>query len=221
MRFKTLLLGAIFAAGVSLAASTPASAAFLGICDNAAAEGGCPALNTSSEDPFINFGANDFEGSFQINAAIVQQGLNNPTNTAVSEGAGPNPDEIDFSGAWLLGGPINAQNETVFFTERTGGISDVLHFTYSSDANGFGHLDGFVMSDLEGTIDPAFLSSRGIFATRTVSENHPFDFSNTNITAIFQSGVPEPATWALMVLGIGGIGASLRTARRRQALAAV
>ena len=28
-------------------------------------------------------------------------------------------------------------------------------------------------------------------------------------------GIPEPATWALMVLGIGGVGVSLRTRRRR------
>jgi hypothetical protein len=32
-------------------------------------------------------------------------------------------------------------------------------------------------------------------------------------------GVPEPATWALMLLGFGGLGAALRSARRRQALA--
>ena len=30
------------------------------------------------------------------------------------------------------------------------------------------------------------------------------------------AGVPEPATWALMILGFGGIGAALRTNRRRR-----
>ncbi|MDP3855776.1 MAG: PEPxxWA-CTERM sorting domain-containing protein [Phenylobacterium sp.] len=32
-------------------------------------------------------------------------------------------------------------------------------------------------------------------------------------------GVPEPATWAMMIIGFGGVGAALRGARRRQALA--
>jgi hypothetical protein len=39
------------------------------------------------------------------------------------------------------------------------------------------------------------------------------------IGASIQGGVPEPASWALMILGFGGVGAVLRT-RRRPALAA-
>lgn len=37
-------------------------------------------------------------------------------------------------------------------------------------------------------------------------QNKPVDFSLT----VNSSGVPEPATWALMILGFGGIGAALR-----------
>jgi hypothetical protein len=33
--------------------------------------------------------------------------------------------------------------------------------------------------------------------------------------SIGSAGVPEPAAWALMILGFGGVGASLRAARRR------
>ena len=34
------------------------------------------------------------------------------------------------------------------------------------------------------------------------------------------SGVPEPASWALMILGFGGVGGAVRTSRRRSTLAA-
>jgi hypothetical protein len=39
------------------------------------------------------------------------------------------------------------------------------------------------------------------------------------IGATLQGGVPEPASWALMILGFGGVGAMLRANRRRMALA--
>jgi hypothetical protein len=41
--------------------------------------------------------------------------------------------------------------------------------------------------------------------------------SSTNSLEV--GGVPEPATWAVMLLGFGGIGASMRGARRKQGAA--
>jgi hypothetical protein len=49
----------------------------------------------------------------------------------------------------------------------------------------------------------------------------PTDDWQTAARAVFippgQGGVPEPSTWAMMLLGFGGMGAMLRTARRRKA----
>lgn len=42
------------------------------------------------------------------------------------------------------------------------------------------------------------------------------EFTGSDLTA----GVPEPASWSLMLMGFGGLGAMLRSQRRRQALAA-
>jgi hypothetical protein len=39
------------------------------------------------------------------------------------------------------------------------------------------------------------------------------------VGATLQAGVPEPASWALMILGFGGVGAVLRTRRQRMAVA--
>ncbi|MFL5298194.1 MAG: PEPxxWA-CTERM sorting domain-containing protein, partial [Phenylobacterium sp.] len=38
--------------------------------------------------------------------------------------------------------------------------------------------------------------------------------------AVGVAGVPEPASWALMILGFGGVGSALRTRRRMAATAA-
>jgi hypothetical protein len=175
---------------------------------------------------------NDFEFGFQINSLTVQQGLGNLTTSTVSELATAGINSIDgaaendFSAAWILGGPIVATNQTVFFTEPGGGISDVLHYTYSQDANGNGHLDGTVISDTETPLSVADLNAAGIFATQTLSEatvfagGKAFDFSNTNITANFTSDVPEASTWAMLLIGFAGMGlAGYRASQKSAALA--
>ena len=42
---------------------------------------------------------------------------------------------------------------------------------------------------------------------------------NINISAPLSSAVPEPATWAMMIIGFGAVGSMVRTSRRRQAYA--
>jgi len=44
-------------------------------------------------------------------------------------------------------------------------------------------------------------------------------FSASNITGSFGGAVPEPATWGLMIMGFGGVGALLRSRRRQAAFA--
>ncbi len=206
---RHLSVAGLAAMGIALMAAQPANAAAVFICDAGLPDGIC-ANGVNSPDPNITISANDFEGSFQLNSLTIQHGLGNPTTTLVTEAAHSGVNVIDgaaendFSGTWILGAPIVNENETVFFTSKfndgrgdeTGvtGVSDVLHFTYSEDSNGFGHLDGTVISDVSGGISIADLNAAGIFATLPfVDENAgPFNFSNTNITALFQStSVPE------------------------------
>ena len=52
------------------------------------------------------------------------------------------------------------------------------------------------------------------------SDNHTVGYYK-DITGTPVSGVPEPATWAMMILGFGAAGAMVRSQRRRTGLAAL
>jgi len=80
-------------------------------------------------------------------------------------------------------------------------------FTFDGGASvltrSFDNLAGFQTFDF----DIANLSSVRI------SADSPFQIDNVRLTAA--AAVPEPGTWAMMLIGFGGIGAAMRSSRRR------
>lgn len=65
----------------------------------------------------------------------------------------------------------------------------------------------------------------GIYDSGTPNGLYSGDFKDTSfgaqsisVTYSSVSSAPEPATWALMIVGFGGLGAALRRSRRRMAL---
>ena len=70
------------------------------------------------------------------------------------------------------------------------------------------NLDGFLVDG----------SPSGGFWTKEQAVNSAFIRGKIDLYSV-ASGVPEPATWAMMIIGFGGVGTMVRSARRRQMLA--
>lgn len=62
-----------------------------------------------------------------------------------------------------------------------------------------------------------WLLNLGSTPTSSITINNGQGVSNAQIFATGTPPVPEPATWAMMLLGFGGIGMALRRSRRRTA----
>ena len=71
------------------------------------------------------------------------------------------------------------------------------------------NLDGFLVDG----------SPSGGFWTKENAVNSAYIRGKIDLYSV-ASGVPEPATWAMMIIGFGGVGTMVRSARRRQMLAA-
>ena len=127
----------------------------------------------------------------------------------------------DFTAGYIV---LNESNQ---YGENNKVFSDA--FAILPDADGQ-HASAYFISDgATQTEKDAFLAAVGsapLLATLTETGapqdvSHYF-FPTGNGTALVQSDVdaaPEPAAWSLIIIGVGGIGASLRS-RRRKAVAA-
>lgn len=90
--------------------------------------------------------------------------------------------------------------------------------------NSFGSNDNLLFVAQNPLLDFNGFSFTGSFGNRNVYYQNayhnfgdPFDNLTFSITAV-TAGVPEPATWAMMLIGFGAIGVALRRRRRTSAL---
>ena len=74
----------------------------------------------------------------------------------------------------------------------------------------------FIVSDTLDNLSLASLKVGDVFDKQNIyAAVDIFDKATGNVGATI--GTPEPATWAMMLMGFGGLGAALRMSRRRQA----
>lgn len=85
---------------------------------------------------------------------------------------------------------------------------------------------GTASRNSDGQAHAAVQSNYGALGTTLVSfedlRNGPFDYNDLSFSfsGTLAGGVPEPATWALMILGFGGVAGAMRTRSRKVAFAA-
>jgi hypothetical protein len=217
--FKTLLPVAVAAA--ALAASASANAATT--ITIGASNGGAPTTLTSTTNP----------GS--TNAGVLGAAVGNFDVNNITASFGPLPDLLSST---ALDTSNNGLGGTLDVYVTIQGLTSAMAHTFKSS------LTENVLSAGWTVTESTFLNNdNALFGTETLLTSHPFTdigtfigtstpgtsdlFSVTelyHITAVGKgnaqstidvSGVPEPATWGLMILGFGGVGAMVR-GRRRQ-----
>jgi len=168
---------------------------------------------------------NDFEsgpaGFVGAGAGFVIQNNNDP------QGAPP-ASSVPFGTNYLsvLGGGTASYNFTGYVTRfqfdwgsldsyntltinYTGGPSIVIPgTTFVNAANG-----NQVLPLTNGLFSVNATGGEVFTSISLASSQNSFEIDN------LATGVPEPATWAMMIIGFGGVGSMLRSARRKQAAA--
>lgn len=109
-----------------------------------------------------------------------------------------------FNNAWIQGsGGVGGMDVTV----SNGGSA-----TFASNYYDVGRFE-------PGTDEFTFKLGTITAPLGRANANAALNSFRAHVTGSFQAGVPEPATWALMITGFFGAGAALRSNRRRKALA--
>lgn len=151
-------------------------------------------INQLLNGPATTSGAGYNPGTYSIDAGTVLGSLSSLSGTAGS------PYTYDFS-------PLQLSGYTIF-AAHFGSFPDSTYDTGSSAGKVAPDVTAFWLLNLGG----------GSTSTVTISDGK--GVSNAQILGTGTPAVPEPATWAMMLVGFAGIGASMRR-RRRPALAQI
>jgi hypothetical protein len=93
-----------------------------------------------------------------------------------------------------------------------GGVQD-LSYALTGGANVSGTIREVADDSLVSTFSPTMLKFTATAASTTLafSNNSFADTIDPVVTGVSLAAVPEPATWAMMMIGLAGLGAALRS----------
>ena len=218
-----------FLAGIALALglSSNANAAITVFTDQASY---LAAISAPATDTFQNFVITGTTPSPQTRAVgaygYTMAVVSGTTDLFFGAGTVANP--------WLS---TDAANATIGFSNFTGDVFGVGGNFFGSNITGaFAAGDvTLTATDADGTVSQTilnagmssflgFVSTSGITGMTLASSqgNGPLWPTADNLTLGGQLGsaVPEPATWAMMIIGFGAVGSMVRNSRRRNAFSA-
>lgn len=107
--------------------------------------------------------------------------------------------------------PDNADDTTIYLARIDGGAFDLTSFDYSVDDHLWVSAAGHSTLALGGS----GTGQSGLLNVRSVSffaDGYANQLDNIVVNAA--AGVPEPASWALMLVGFGAVGGAMRGRRR-------
>ena len=178
-------------------------------------------------------GATAFCAASAANATLI---LTTPTSVSVS---GPSTtDSIDYTFGYSDSDVTSPFTETVSWMNDLAGVYGITLTTIAASANGPTDVDitaAFITGTGIGTpialtpsifntdlVEQYFLAGQALGAgtyTLTIQGTRGRSGSFGGNVAFEANHVPEPATWAMMLLGFGAIGFAMRRRRSSQVLA--
>lgn len=158
-----------------------------------------PAAHAQSTGGTVTF-ANDIGLGGSFTTGFSDSGLTNPFTETLTFTTATNG-TVSINVGTIATGPTNDTDFTSVFLSGTGLVGNILIPQVLGDPNEIRALAGFALD--AGNFTLTFEGTPG-------TENGSF---GGTVAFLAAPAVPEPATWAMMLLGFGAVGFSIRRKR--------